>query len=727
MKPILFEAGQTDFTTNGLGRLTDAISCTVTEERNGQYELHMEYPIDGHLMEEITYSRIIYAIPADNKAAQPFRIYRISKPLSGVVEIDAEHISYQMMHIPVIGFTATGLADALTGLMENSAETNPFTLSFEPGFGSAATTNGFRVTKPDNLRALLFGQQGSIIDIYGGEWEFDGYNAILHYARGDDKGVTIRYGKNLTDLKQEENIESTYTGICPFWAGMDANGDETVVTLETPVVHSAAANNYPYQRTKVVDFSSEFQEQPTAEQLYNRAAAYIQNNDIGSPKVSLDVSFVALAQTQEYAELTKKEHINLCDTVTVSFPLLNVSTKAKVVKTVWDVLVDRYESITIGEIGGRLSTSLQESENRAVERAVAQTQETGDATYATASQMHSANVEIGRIGSIAYRSLYKGEALSGLNGGRVFINLDIPAQDPAHPIPTDLYVLVDGTVLATVQKLFRFDENGLMYSSGGTSGTWTSIVDANGKVNTANLLGIIADAAGKHSWNLTTGALALTEASVTVGNKTLATYVDDKITAASNAIGQTIQTAFQNYDTALNQAAVLAKLQAGTGGTDTGLYLGQDGLLHMLPERVISGGANIPVAYLPTVIMNGEVVSSTPIKVVNGIVFILPLYTVTFYDEDGETVLGTESVYEGFDCVSVPVPTKQADAEYTYTFAGWAEEVNGETDADLTEDVMGDRSLYAVYTATAIVDPGEGGEEPGGEEPGGEEPSEEEP
>ena len=95
MKPILFPAEQTSFNTNGLGRLTDAISCIVTEEeRNGSYELHMEYPIDGHIMEEITYSRIICAVPADNKAMQPFRIYRISK-LSGIVEIDAEHISYQ--------------------------------------------------------------------------------------------------------------------------------------------------------------------------------------------------------------------------------------------------------------------------------------------------------------------------------------------------------------------------------------------------------------------------------------------------------------------------------------------------------------------------------------------------------------------------------------------------------------------------------------------------------
>ena len=128
MKPILFPEVQKDFSTNGLGRLPDAISCKVTEERNGQYELHMEYPIDGQLMEEIKYSRIIYATPADGKRPQPFRIYRITKPLSGVVEIDAEHISYQMSHIPVMPFTATGMDPAFEGLKTNSAEDNPFTI-----------------------------------------------------------------------------------------------------------------------------------------------------------------------------------------------------------------------------------------------------------------------------------------------------------------------------------------------------------------------------------------------------------------------------------------------------------------------------------------------------------------------------------------------------------------------------------------------------------------------
>ena len=370
MKPILFPEGQKTFNTNGMGRLSDAISCKVTEERNGQYELHMEYPIDGQLIEELRYSRIIYATPADGKSPQPFRIYRITKPLSGVVEIDAEHISYHMSHIPVLPFEAVGMDPAFEGLKNNSAEENPFTIEKEGAFGTALA-NSFKVAEPNNLRALLFGSEGSVIDTFGGEWEFDHFRAILHKERGKDRGVTIRYGKNLTDLKQEENIQNTYTGICPYWKGLNEDGTEQIVYLPEKVLHSTSASNYPYQRTKVVDFSSEFQESPTAVELREKGEKYIKDNDIGTPTVSLDVSFIALHQTQEYADMTRIYHINLCDTVTVLFPALNVSTKAKVVKTVYDVLLDRYESITIGAVQAYLSAALAASQEKAVEKAVA--------------------------------------------------------------------------------------------------------------------------------------------------------------------------------------------------------------------------------------------------------------------------------------------------------------------------------------------------------------------
>ena len=607
MKPILFAEGQTDFSTNGIGRLPDAISCKVTEERNGQYELHMEYPIDGQLIGEIKYSRIILATPADNKSPQPFRIYKITKPLSGTVEIDAEHISYQMTHIPVMPFSATGMEPALTGLKTYSAESNPFSFEKEGAFGTAMA-NTFDVKEPDNLRALLFGQDGSVIDTFGGEWEFDRFKAILHKSRGKDNGVTIRYGKNLTDLKQEENIESTYTGICPFWKGQDENGGDVLVYLPEKVLHSTSAANYPYQRTKIVDFSSSFQSAPTAEELRAKGEKYITDNEVGTPKVSLDVSFVALHQTQEYADMTRIYHINLCDTVTVIFPLLDVRTKAKVVKTVYNVLLDRYDSITIGAVQSYLSATLADSQEKAVEKAVSIASTSTSADYVTKTTFNALSGAVGNAQRDIIALEYFMKAINGTGGGYVVITVDENKQTDC------LYILIDSPVLNAAQKVFRWDESGLCYTAGGIeTGAWTTIMDVSGKVSASALAGIIADAAGKNSLNLATGEFDIS-ADASFGGKTIEELVGEVLPNMDEALG----TALEAYDQSLNQASLVAKLQTED---DKGLFLGEDGLLHLLPDRVVTNGMNIPAAYIPTTIVDGAVTSYVQVRIENGIIY----------------------------------------------------------------------------------------------------------
>lgn len=607
MKPILFPEGQKTFNTNGMGRLSDAISCKVTEERNGQYELHMEYPIDGQLIEELRYSRIIYATPADGKSPQPFRIYRITKPLSGVVEIDAEHISYHMSHIPVLPFEAVGMDPAFEGLKTNSAEENPFIIEKEGAFGTTLA-NSFKVSEPNNLRALLFGSEGSVIDTFGGEWEFDHFKAILHKERGKDRGVTIRYGKNLTDLKQEENIQNTYTGICPYWKGLNEDGTEQIVYLPEKVLHSTSASNYPYQRTKVVDFSSEFQEAPSAVELREKGEKYIKDNDIGTPTVSLDVSFIALHQTQEYADMTRIYHINLCDTVTVLFPALNVSTKAKVVKTVYDVLLDRYESITIGAVQAYLSAALAASQEKAVEKAVAISSSTANADYVTKTTFNALSGAVGNAQRDIYHLQDFEEAITGVAGGYVVITIDENKQTDC------LYILIDSPVLSAAKKVYRWNEEGLSFTTGGIEkGTWVNIAGSDGKLSAGFLKGIITDVLGKNSWNLESGVFSLSD-ETTFGGKTLEVMVGELMPDVS----ETLNTALTSYDEGLNQEAVLTRLQNG----DTGFYLGEDGLLHMLPERVVSDGANITICYLPTTILDGKVTSYREVKVVNGIIYI---------------------------------------------------------------------------------------------------------
>lgn len=376
MYPILFNSNVTSFTTNGIGRLSDAKSCYVTEERNGAYELELEYPTTGLHFSDLVNGNIIYAKPFQNGAFQAFRIYKVVKKAKNLSNIYARHISYQLSFIPVSKFSAGTAASALSGLKSNARETCPFNFSTTGSFNAGS----FVVTKPDSIRALLGGQEGSVLDEFHGEYEWDNWNVILHKNRGSDKGVSIVYGKNLIDLSQEENIENTVTGIYPFWQNegnqqTDADGNivETVTYFELPerIVQSSKAANFPFHRTVVKDFTSEFDNVPDATTLRNYTNQYITDNDIGIPKVSIDVNFVNLFETPGYQDVAALQSVNLCDTVTVIFPKLGINAKSKVVKTKYDVLKERYDGITIGDpkdtFSGIISDQLKQISYRPTE------------------------------------------------------------------------------------------------------------------------------------------------------------------------------------------------------------------------------------------------------------------------------------------------------------------------------------------------------------------------
>lgn len=376
MYPILFDKNATSFTTNGIGRLSDAASCYVTEERNGQYELELEYPIGGIHFDDLKNGNIIYAKPFQNGAYQAFRIYKLVKKAKNLTNVYARHISYQLSFIPVPKFSADTAASALSGLKSRATESCPFTFSTTGTFRAGS----FVVTKPDSIRALLGGQEGSVLDTFHGEYEWNNWNVILHAERGSDKGVRIVYGKNLIDLSQEENIENTVTGIYPFWQNegnqqTDANGNiiETVTYFELPekVVQSNKAGNFPFHRTVVLDVTQEFDNAPDATTLRNYTNQYITDNDIGIPKVSLDVKCVNLFEMPGYEDVAQLQSVNLCDTVTVDFPKLGISAKSKVIRTKYDVLKERYEEISIGDpkesFSGIISDQLNQIQYRPTE------------------------------------------------------------------------------------------------------------------------------------------------------------------------------------------------------------------------------------------------------------------------------------------------------------------------------------------------------------------------
>lgn len=483
MIPILYSKAETVTQlvadkTNGVGRLADATSCKVQEDRNGAFTLSMTYPISGIHYADIVIGGCIKAKPNELADPQLFRIYHISKPLNGMVTIDAQHLSYDLSKAVVKPFSAKGITTVTSGMISNMIGGIGFSFSSDINNGDSQFTNDH----PQSFRALLGGQEGSVLDVFGGEYEFNNEKVILHAHRGSDNGVVIRYGKNLTSVQQDENIESTYTAVYPYVLNSDQEtiaGDlQTVVSTSEPKILA-------------LDLSSEFKEEdgtPTAAQINAKAQKYIKANNIGVPKVSLDVSFVQLWQTEEYKDIAPLERVSLCDTVTVKYEKLGVDATAKVITTVYDVLAERYDSITLGDAKSSLASTIA----AAPDRNEIQKQASSDLERAVTRATN---------------------LITGQKGGHVVIKSD------ANGKPQELLIM-DTEDEATATKVWRWNLSGLGYSSKGINGEYGTAITQDGEIvadyiTTGDLnaqvitAGILKDRQGNNSWNLDTGELSL--------------------------------------------------------------------------------------------------------------------------------------------------------------------------------------------------------------------------
>lgn len=332
---ILYEYTETAFTNNGLGCLNDATSCSVKETLNGEYELEMEYPVNGIHYSDIQLRRIILAKPNSYDQTQPFRIYSISKPIGGLVTVNAEHISYDMSGLPVRGALehyAWYVNDVFEHIRNNSVYPCPFTFSSD----ITEEKKDISLSKPRSVKAFLGTEEG-LLSLFGGEWEFDRYKAILHKERGQNRGVSIEYGKNLTDVTQDEACSEMYTAVYPYYYqeddGLQRLDDDVVKILDTP-----------YKNVYVLDLTSEFEEMPTQDQLRAKAQEYIKENKLDKPKVSLKVSFI---QNPEVIEAL--QDVRLGDTVGVKFIKIGVDTTSRCINYDFNVLTEQYNSIELGE------------------------------------------------------------------------------------------------------------------------------------------------------------------------------------------------------------------------------------------------------------------------------------------------------------------------------------------------------------------------------------------
>lgn len=346
MIPIIYERTETNFVSNGLGRLRDTISAIVTEERNGVYELSLEYPVNGANFDLIQIGRIIGVTHDDTGDIQPFEIVGYSKDIDGVVEFHAVHISYRLSGQVVWASSINSLASALS-LVGNVSGT-PFIYSTDKtDTGYMAAADGL----PKSVREILGGVEGSILDTYGGEYEWDKWNVILHSARGQHRNFFIRYGVNMIGYEEEYDCQECFTSCIPYWT----DGDNTVIGSR---VSSGAI--LPTGRSNVMplDLSEKFETQPTKAQVESAAASYISANQPYLPTQSITIEFLRLQELPEYTAFTNLLQCRLCDTINVIFPDYKSTGQFKIVKTEWNVLEGRYDSIELGNLPTTLAQAL---------------------------------------------------------------------------------------------------------------------------------------------------------------------------------------------------------------------------------------------------------------------------------------------------------------------------------------------------------------------------------
>lgn len=347
MTPVLFNRDAKVFDSNGIGKLSSAEDCTVIEATNSKFELEVKYPVKGLHFEQICHDAIILTQPAPDKDPQPFRVYRITKPLSGRVMVYAKHLAYDAAGITTDPFSLVGPKMAFQAMKDNASVDCPFTFTTDIESEKIIATS-----VPKDIWTLMGNSKGSMLDVFGGEYLFDGYNISLLKRRGEDRGVTVRYGKNLTSLEQDENISNCYTAVHPYWT---SSAGEFVQLSERVV---KCKGNFTHVKVMPLDASKAFDSKPTQAQLREYANQYIVDNNVGKPKVSWKISYVQLEQTEEYRGKAVLDRVYLGDTVSVEYAALGVSAKARVNEVRYKPLLGRYESVSLGDVKANMASTI---------------------------------------------------------------------------------------------------------------------------------------------------------------------------------------------------------------------------------------------------------------------------------------------------------------------------------------------------------------------------------
>ena len=546
MIPILFKADATDFSTFGIGALTETLTCEVTEERNGGFECKLTYPSSGRLYNEILKDRIIKAKPNDTKAPQAFRIYKISLPINGTITVYAQHISYDLSGIGIMPFEkrATTPQQAIDYVLQHA--TSPHNFTFQTDYSVA---KDFSVLKPKSIRACLGGEEGSVLNLWGGEFEWDNFDIKHHQGRGEHTDIVIEYGKNLTKFSHESEDSGVYTEVLPFAFMENEEEGETLVTLPeitVPIDNSQLL----HKKTLFLDLTDSFDDGTliTESMLRNKVEAYIKSHSLDAPVPHITVSFEPLWQMPEYAAVL--ERLTLCDTVTIRHSVLGVTAKAKVIKTVYNTLAEKYTSVSLGSAKASLINSIEQS------------------TEELEKVMDKANVSANRVPMLINSAIRKAtETPTGQTGGYVVMHTHTDTGQPYE------LLILDAPSIEEAVNVWRWNVNGLGFSSKGYNGPYETAITADGRIVAdfitsgtlvANIIkaGTISSVDGSSFWNLDTGEVVLKAYATTEKVEKVEVAANQAQTSANKAqtSANQAQTSANNAQTSADKAQTAANL-----------------------------------------------------------------------------------------------------------------------------------------------------------------------
>ena len=441
MIPRLYAAGTTTFVNEGLGALADCLSCETSTAINGLPELNLTYPVAGVHADEIGERCIIVADQDHANAGQPYIVKEIDKCTPGTLKVYAVHLACDLLDgTGVEAFTADSLTNALLGLQSHATHANGVTLASD-----FTMTKAFNHAEPSSMKQALGGMEGSVLDTYGGEYDFSGLTATLRTRLGADNGVIIRWAKNLQKLDMQIDWSAVYTGIYPFWVSLEGN---SIKQMATPVY---SLGTFPFDRVLMLNVSSEFETEPTDAQLLAFCVNYEATHTLTSPKISWKVTMKELRNTPEYEDVALLEQVALGDTVRIYLQMFGVNASARIVSERYDVLREQYNDLTIGSVRASLASTM--------------------VTQAKETQSAISNAETTLADAIKRVT----DAITGNVGGYIVTVLNAAGE------PQELLILDDPDITQAT-KVWRWNLSGLGYSDTGYAGPYTTAITQDGEI-----------------------------------------------------------------------------------------------------------------------------------------------------------------------------------------------------------------------------------------------------